>query len=208
MSANASNPDEIKRAKTEHPVLPAIAARWSPYRYQPKPVEADKLKICFEAARWAASSYNEQPWIFFVAKRESTADFQKALGCLDPANQGWAAAAGVLILTAVRKSFSRNNTPNRVALHDLGIAAGQFSIQAAALGLQAHQMAGVNLSAVRQQYSIPEAYEPATAIALGYADLSPAPANDQMAPRDLAPRGRKAFSEFIFADQFGSPANL
>lgn len=201
-------PDEIKRAKTDHPVLPAIAQRWSPYRYKAQGVELDKLKSCLEAARWAASSYNEQPWIFFIARRENAESFQRMLACLDPANQGWAASAGVLMLTAFRKTFTRNGTPNRVAFHDLGIAAGQLVLQAAALGLQGHQMAGVNLSSVRQQYRVPEGYEPATAIALGYADLSPEKPDDPLAGRDTAARPRKPFSEFVFGNEFGQAADL
>ncbi len=202
------NPNEIKRANPAHSILPVFAQRWSPYRYNGKPVEKEKLQSCFEAARWAASSYNEQPWIFFVARSDNTTEFQRMLGCLDPSNQGWAANAGVLILTAYRKSFSRNGTPNRVAFHDLGLAAGQLVLQATALGLQGHQMAGVNLSSVRQIYRIPELYEPATAIALGYVDETTSASGDALAERDQTPRPRKAFSEFIFGEAFGQAADL
>lgn len=196
------NPDQIKQAKPEHPILDVIAKRWSPYRYSPKPVEADKLEQCLTAASWAASSFNEQPWIFFLATRDESAKFDKMLGCLVEANQAWAKNAGALLLTAYRPNFSKNGKPNRVALHDLGQAAAYFVLQAASLGLQAHQMSGVELDKVRSGYDIPSEYEPATAIAVGYADLSEAKSGDALAERDLVPRARLSIPEFVFTDGY------
>jgi nitroreductase len=196
------NPDQIKQAKPENQILDIITRRWSPYRYAPKPVENDKLEQCLTAASWAASSFNEQPWIFFVARRDQTAQFERMLGCLVEANQAWAKNAGALLLTAYRPNFSKNGKSNRVALHDLGQAAAYFVLQAAALGLHAHQMSGVDLDAVRKTYSIPEEYEPATAIAVGYVDVSEPKPDDQMAQRDLTPRNRLPLSEFVFTEPY------
>ena len=126
------------------PVSDVIANRWSPYRFRPQEIEEEKLLTCFEAARWAASSFNDQPWYWIVARRQDHEAFGKMVGCLLEANQGWANQAGVLVLTATRTTFAYNQKPNRVALHDLGQAACQFSLQAVQLGLQVHQMAGVN----------------------------------------------------------------
>lgn len=195
----------VKHAATEHPVIAPIPDRWSPYAYEPRSVEKAKLQSLFEAARWAASSYNEQPWVFIVALRENQAEFQKALGCLVEANQAWAKDAGVLILTAYSKRFVRNNTPNRVAEHDLGQAAAHLALQATALGLQAHQMAGIDIAKTRATYSIPEGYEPHTAIAVGYAASNGDP---EMLKRDHTPRQRKAFSQFVFAGGWNKPADL
>jgi nitroreductase len=196
----------VKHAAPDHPVLTPIAERWSPYVFDERPVEREKLLTCLEAARWAESSYNEQPWIFFLSERTNPAEFERGLECLLEANQVWAKHAGVLILTAISRTFKKNGSPNRVAEHDLGIAAAHFALQAAALGLQAHQMAGVNLTKVKQTYNLPEGYDPMTAIALGYAGAPPGGADPQLAPRDATPRSRKALSEFVFAGDWGQPA--
>lgn len=195
---------------TDHSVLEAIANRWSPYRFQPQEVEDEKLTRCLEAARWAASSFNDQPWSWIVAQRQDSEAFQRMLGCLMEANQGWAANAGALILTVTRPSFAYNNKPNRVALHDLGQAAAHLSLQAAAVGLQIHQMAGINLSLIRQVYEIPEGHEPQTAIAIGYPDMSE-PSDEiakELAKRDAGTRKRNALGEQVFAGKWGTKAGF
>lgn len=194
----------------EHPVLESIANRWSPYRFEPRAVEPEKLRQCFEAARWAASSFNEQPWSFIVARRQDEAEFERMVGCLMEANQTWAKQAGVLVLTATRSNFQKNGKPNRVALHDLGQAAAHLSLQATSLGLQVHQMAGVNLSKVRQEYGVPEGYEPQTAIAIGYPDTSE-PADEtaqELHKRESGPRTRVELKEQVFSHRWGDGADL
>ncbi len=198
--------DPIKVAEADHPVLPAIAARFSPYVFEPRTIEKSKLLACLEAARWAASSFNEQPWIFILAMREDAAEFAKALACLGEPNQVWAKDAGALMLTAVCKTFTRNGTPNRVAEHDLGQAAAGLAIQAAQEGLQVHQMAGVNLTAVRQGYAIPATHEPMTAIAIGHAADPGTAADQELASRDTAARSRKPLSEWVFTGTWKQPA--
>ena len=190
---------------TEHPVLEAICDRWSPYRFEPRVVEDDKIVQCLEAARWAASSFNEQPWRWIVARRQDEALFGTMLGCLLEANQSWAQQAGVLLLTVTRTTFSYNGKPNRVALHDLGQAASHLALQAAQIGLQVHQMAGINLSLTRQQYSIPDGYEPQTAIAIGYPDKSE-PADEQtrqLQQRETSARQRVPLAEQVFGERWG-----
>jgi nitroreductase len=199
------NARHVKHAAPGHPVLDAIAQRWSPYVYDGRPVEQAKLLSCLEAARWAASSFNEQPWSFIVARREDKPAFDAALSCLMEANQVWARDAGVLMLTVVSRFFTRNNTANRVAEHDLGMAAGNLSLQATALGLQAHHMAGVNLARIRQLYEIPEGQDPYTAIALGYA-ADAATSAAPLADRDKGARARKELSQFVFKDKWKKPA--
>lgn len=189
-------------------LLPVLRERWSPYRFEPRDVEDDKLLRCLEAARWAASSYNDQPWSFLLARRSDSDAFEKALSCLVEANQAWAKNAGVLLLSVVRTTFRMNNNPNRVALHDLGGAATSMALQAAAEGLQVHQMAGVNLSRVRQVYDVPEGHQPETAIAIGYPDTSEAAEDDELARRDRQPRTRLPLAEQVFGDAWGKPAEL
>jgi nitroreductase len=198
----------VKVAATGHPVLPVIAERWSPYAYDPRPVEREKLLCCLEAARWAPSSYNEQPWTFILAERGNTAEFQRALDCLVPGNQAWAKNAGVLLLGVVSKFFKLNGKPNRAAEHDLGLAAGNMVLQATALGLQGHQMIGVEGAKVRSTYGVPDTHEPLTAIAIGYAAAVQPGTSDPLGQRDLAPRSRKPLSESVFAGQWAQPAKL
>lgn len=198
----------VKHAKPDHPVLEPIAQRWSPYAYEPRPVERQKLMQCLEAARWAASSYNEQPWSLIVAERSDTAAFNKMLSVLVPGNQEWARNAGVLILTVVKRHFSRNNSPNRVCEHDIGLMAGNLVLQATALGLAAHQMAGVELSKARQVYQIPEGHDPLTAIALGYPAGPGSSVDLKLAERDATPRARKPLREFVFGDRFGATSPI
>jgi nitroreductase len=202
---NATGP---KIAKTDHPVLPVIAQRWSPYAYDPRPVEREKLLACLEAARWAPSSYNEQPWTFILAERGDTAEFARVLDCLVSGNQAWAKNAGVLLLTVVSKLFSKNGKPNRAAEHDIGLAAGNMVLQATAIGLQGHQMIGIEAAKVRATYQVPEAYEPLTAIAIGYPAAVQPGTTDPLAQRDLASRTRKSLSEIVVRGRWGQGASF
>lgn len=195
-----------KHAQTDHPILDVLAQRWSPYVFEPRPVEREKLLSCLEAARWAPSSYNEQPWSFLVARREEPEEFARMLDCLSEGNQAWAKNAGVLMITVVCRTFQRNNKPNRVAEHDIGQAAANLTVQATALGLAVHQMAGVELHKARAAYQIPETHEPYTAIALGYAGDPATADNSPLAQRDQAPRPRKPLAEIVFSGRWGQPA--
>lgn len=192
-----------KTAKTDHPIHELLATRWSPYALDPRPVPKQDLLSCLEAARWAASSYNEQPWSFLVAEREDEEAFATMLGCLVEANQEWAANAGVLILACTNHRFSRNNKPNTAAVHDLGLAAGNLSLEATARGLSVHQMKGIKADHAHATYEVPEDVEVVTAIAIGYlADESDA--SEELRSRDEGERSRKPLSEFVFTGQWGS----
>ncbi len=194
----------------ERSVLDAIANRWSPYRFSPAEIEDEKLLRMLEAARWAASSFNDQPWSWIIAKRQDEDQFERMIGCLMEANRSWAQNAGALILTVTRSSFEYNGKPNRVALHDLGQAAAHMALQATELGLQVHQMAGVNLSLVRQEYGIPEGHEPQTAIAIGYPDTSQPVGElaEELSKRESGPRERKALGQQLFSGKWGSSAEF
>ena len=103
-----------KQATTDFPVHELIARRWSPYGFADRPVSVDDLHSLFEAARWAASSYNEQPWSYIVATRDDPEEYERLLSCLVEANQAWAGGAPVLMLAVASHRFSRNNKPNAV----------------------------------------------------------------------------------------------
>src|SRR5262249_49427539 len=144
-SRNHTRRDRVMtmRATTDHPVQELIAARWSPYAFSNRPVSRQDLLSLFEAARWAASSYNEQPWTYIVATEDDAEGFATLLSCLVEGNQTWAKAAPVLALGCTSLTFTRNGKPNAAAEHDLGLASGSFALEAAARGLCVHQMIGI-----------------------------------------------------------------
>jgi hypothetical protein len=140
------------KAATTHPKVHAlIRSRWSPRAFSDKEVPAGDLAAILDAARWAASSYNEQPWRFIVATKQDPEAYQKLLGLLLPFNQAWAKTAPVLILMAAKKTFTHNHTPNKYALHDTGAALANLFLQATALGLHAHGMAGFDYDRARSE---------------------------------------------------------
>ena len=196
----------LKHAKPDHAIHPLIASRWSPYAFSGQAVETDKLLQCLEAARWAASSYNEQPWRFIVATRDDTQAFATMLGCLMEANQGWAENAGVLIVTAAKKAFAKNDKPNRVAEHDVALAVANLTFQASELGLHVHQMAGLDLQKARHTYHMPDGFDPVTAIAIGYAAPVSADTSDPLGQRDVSPRQRMPLSQWVFTGEWDKPA--
>jgi nitroreductase len=197
----------IKKAVTDYPIQHALADRWSPYGFEDRLVaEADLLSL-FEAARWAASSYNEQPWNYLVATRETPKEFGRLLSCLVEANQAWAKAAPVLVLGVVSLRFAKNNQNNRAAVHDLGLAAGNLLVEATARGLSVHQMIGILPDRAREVYQIPEHFEAWTAMAIGY-KADPAKLSDALKERDLTPRQRKPLNEFVFTGHWGQPSPL
>ena len=192
----------IKSAVTEYPIQPVLSERWSPYGFDARPVSAADLCSLFEAARWAASSYNEQPWNFLVALKENPEEFERLLGCLVEANQAWAKTAPVLVLGVVRLRFAKNNADNRAAVHDLGLAAGNLSTEASARGLSVHQMIGIVPETARQTYQIPDHFEAWTALAIGYR-ADPAAMPEALRERDEMPRQRKPLVEFVFTGTWG-----
>ena len=191
-----------KIATTQYPIHELLKQRWSPLAFSEQKVEPEKLASVLEAARWAASSFNEQPWSFIVATKENPAEFERLLSCLAEGNQGWAKKAPVLMITVAKLHFEKNGVENRHALHDVGQAVTSLSLQATALGLYIHQMAGFDLAKARELYGIPEGYEPVCAIALGYgAAVETLPENLQQ--RELAPRVRKPIESFTFTGSWG-----
>jgi nitroreductase len=206
MAISISELNEEKRAADVDGVLPIFHMRWSPRSFSDREVSKADLAKVFEAARWAASSFNEQPWRFLVGTRNSTA-YKKIFDSLMPFNQQWAYAAPVLILGTAKTKFSHNETPNRVALFDLGAASSYLTLQAAALGLVAHQMGGFEADAARKAFAIPEDYTFGSVIALGYQDEPAALPNEQFLAQELAPRQRKTLKDFVFSS-WGVPEDL
>jgi nitroreductase len=195
------------KAVTDFPVHELIASRWSPYSFANRSVSDEDLRSIFEAARWASSSYNEQPWSYLVAKKEEADEFGRLLSCLVEGNQKWAKSASVLALGISRLNSARDNEPNRAAIHDLGLASGNLVLEATARGLAVHQMIGILPNKVRELYSVPEGYEPMTAIAIGYAG-DPINLPEELRARDAARRPRKPLKEFVFGGKWGVTSSL
>ena len=196
-----------KPADTQYPVLDVIKRRWSPRAFADRPIEAQKVRRLFEAARWAASSFNEQPWRFIVATKDQADEYQKVLRCLVEGNQAWAQLAPLIGLTLAKKTFTRNDKPNRVRVHDIGLAMGNLSLQATAMDLFVHQMAGVHLDQVVEVFDVPDDFEPVAGFAVGYPG-EPGLLPDNLREPEQAVRTRKPFSEFVFTGEFGQPSPL
>ena len=190
-----------KPAQNVHPIEEPVRRRWSPRAFAERPVEPEKLASMFEAARWSASSFNEQPWSFIVATRDNEGEFARVLGCLIESNQTWASHAPVLIVSVARLKFAQSGKPNSHAVHDVGLATAQLINQAMALGLFAHPMAGFYPDMVREACGVPEGHDPIAVIAAGYAG-DPAALSDSLRQRELAPRVRKPQEEFVFRGRF------
>jgi nitroreductase len=199
MTMTAEDVHEIKKAEGVDGVLPIFHHRWSARAFADRQVAKEDLGRVFEAARWAASSSNEQPWRYLVGTR-GTETHRKVFESLAPGNQVWAGRAPVLMIGVAKTRFSHNDAPNLYAIYDLGAASSYMTLQASALGLSTHQMAGFDREKARKLLKIPEGYEFGSAIALGYQDEPETLANEELIKREKAPRARKALNEFVFAE--------
>jgi nitroreductase len=195
-----------KRAKLHQNYMSTTAApgylhelirnRWSPQDFLSRPIEPEKLRALFEAARWAASCFNEQPWRFILGTREQPEHFEKVLGLLAERNQQWAKTAWALGFSTGKKTFTRNGAPNRFGLHDTGAATATLALEATALGLRAHFMGGFDVARARTEFHVPDDFEIGAAFAIGYIDeIATVPGN----------RTRKGIEEIVFAGDWAAP---
>jgi nitroreductase len=194
-----------KPAPTDVPIHELIRARWSPRAFADKSVAPDVLRSVFEAARWAPSSNNEQPWAYLVATKEDPDNFAKMLGTLVEFNQNWAKHAPVLALSVAHLKSSRDGKPNHVAQHDVGSASAQLTFEANSRGLFVHQMAGFDGNKARQVFGIPEDWQPVAAMAIGYPG-EPGSLPQPLRDRELGPRTRKPLSELAMTGKWGQTA--
>jgi nitroreductase len=193
-----------KPADTQYPIHDLLQRRWSPRAFTERLIEPEKLRSLFEAARWAPSSNNEQPWRFIVGNKDHETEWNRLLACLVEGNRKWAYRAPVLILSVASLNFEDEAKPNRHAFHDTGMAVENLVLQATALGLAAHQMAGFDVEKARADLKIPLGYEPVAMIAVGYpGDLASLP--DRLRERELQLRSRRPISEWTFSGQWGDP---
>jgi nitroreductase len=188
-----------------HPVLDVLRKRWSPRAFADRPVEPTKLQSLLEAARWAPSCFNEQPWSFIVATKDNPPEYERLLACLVEKNQAWAKSAPVLMISVAAKNFAQTGKPNRHWFHDVGLAVSDLVTQATVLDLFVHQMAGFSPDKARQTYNIPDSHEAVAAIAIGYLG-DPNSLPDDLRDRELKEQARKPLKDFVFTGKWGDSA--
>jgi nitroreductase len=191
-----------KTADVDFPIHELMAERWSPIAFGEGAVDDEALGSLLEAARWAPSSFNEQPWSLLVARRDDAAAFGRLAACLVEGNS-WAQDAAVLLLGVAATQFSRNGKANRHAHYDLGQAFMSMALQAQALGLVTHQMAGFDADKARTTLDVPEGHDALVMMAVGHpGDVSRLPV--AMAQREAAARSRKRLDDFVYGAGWGS----
>jgi len=192
-----------KSAQTQYPILDFLKNRWSPRAFAARPVELHKLLSLFEAARWSPSGGNQQPWSFIVTNQTEREPFEKLLGTLNERNQDWAKHAPVLVLSVVQRERAAGQ-PNPWATYDVGQAVAHLSVQATALGLVVHQMAGFDRQKAAELFALPEGYDALTVFAIGY-EGDPATLPAGLRERELEQRSRKPLKEFVFDGAWQAP---
>jgi nitroreductase len=195
---------EHKRpAPAAAPISDLISHRWSPRSFDAKPVEKEKLRSLFEAARWSASSYNAQPWAFIVATKDDPENYKKVLSTFVEFNQSWAKNAPVVAISVAAHKMPHDGSQNRHAFHDVGQAAATLALQATSLGLQVHQMAGIDPNKAREVFGIPEHFEAVAGIALGYPGDPMTLPEGRLRDNETGKRERKEASSFVFTGKWG-----
>jgi nitroreductase len=194
-----------KPAPAHHTIHDLLRHRWSPRAFSDKPVSPDILRSLFEAARWAPSSSNEQPWAFLVATRDDPQNHAKMLSTLVEFNQAWAKHAPVLSIAVSEMVFERTGKPNRNAFYDTGAAVADLSLEATSRGLFVHQMAGFDPQRATELFAIPSSWEPIAAFVIGYPG-DPESLPDSLRQRETAPRERKPLASFVMAGSWGKTA--
>jgi nitroreductase len=197
----------VKSAKTEVPIHELLKERWSPRAFADELIEREKINSLFEAARWSPSCFNEQPWHFIIATKDSEVEYQRILSCLTEKNQEWAMSAPLVGIAVANIRFERNQKVNRHSFYDTGQALAHLTFQACELGLHVHQMAGFKPSLAKEEFDIPEWYDPMTAFVVGYLG-EPERIPEAFRTPEGAPRSRKRVSDFVFTGKWGQTSEL
>jgi nitroreductase len=192
----------VNKAKTDYPISEIIAKRWSARAFSTRPVENTKLLSILEAARWAPSSRNEQPWRYIVFTTDNPQMLKKAQSVLKEIND-YAKRAPILICAIAKKTYSENGNPNRLHFHDLGAANENMFLEAFNQGLIMHEMGGFDVQKAREVFNVPEDYEVGIMIAIGYQDAYHV-LPDRLRHKAFTPRVRKPLSEIVFIEGIGN----
>jgi nitroreductase len=186
-------------------ILEIIQERWSPYAFSSAPVEEYKLKAMFEAAGYAPSCNNEQPWAFVYSTQDEKEVFNDYVGFLNDGNKVWAKNAYALVISMARTRFSHNGKPNRHAFHDTGMAVSNLLLQALALDVYVHQMAGYSVEKVKDYFKLADDIEPVAMMAVGYLgdgnSLTP-----ELLKRDEKRRPRRSVTEYVYKNTLSERA--
>lgn len=187
---------DVKTADTDYPIHELLRKRWSPRAFSDESVDPDLLEQLFEAARWAPSSYNEQPWRFIVARKEDEEEFAELSRVLNEFNQGWATGAPVLALGLAKQSFDLDERNNPHAGHDLGQSIAHLTFEATRHDLFVHQMAGILPDKAEEIYDFSDDLKPLTMFAIGYKG-DPEQLEAKLQKQETTPRSRKDLDEII-----------
>ncbi len=190
----------MEMSNTPSPALhELIRTRWSPRGFTDRPIAPEDLRTLFEAARWAPSCFNEQPWRFVVATKDQPEQFTRILGLLMEMNQKWARTAYLIGFSAGKKTFTHNSAPDRFGIYDTGAASDNLAIQATAMGIHVHFMGGFDAGRARTEFGVPEDFEIGAAFAAGYIDESSTRPGD---------RSRKPLADLVFGNVWGKTAEF
>jgi nitroreductase len=185
----------------EHPVLKVIQDRKSIRAFAPDKIEKDKIESLFEAARWAPSSVNEQPWRYLYASKDQPVLWSKIFEALNEKNKIWVKHVPLLVASFSRTHFSQVHRENTYAVYDLGAANALLALQATALGLQVHQLGGYNAAQLRTNLEIGSEYALGPVLAIGYPGASKNLPED-LQQREYAARVRNKQNEFVLNENF------
>ncbi len=191
----------IKKANTIHKVIELIKNRWSPRSFSDKDIDQESINSLFEAASWAASAFNEQPWRFIYATKNNNEVYNKIMETLVEWNQNWAKSAPLLILNIAKLNFTHNNEPNRTALYDLGQAIGQLGLQASSMDLFVHQMSGFDQEKAAKDFSISHEYTAVSVLAVGYLGKAE-DLDEDLKKMELSTRERNSMDSYVFEGDF------
>jgi nitroreductase len=186
-------------------ILEIIQERWSPYAFSSAPVEDFKLKAMFEAAGYAPSANNEQPWMFLYVTKEDGPVFSDYLDFLAESNRIWASGAYALVISFARMKYLLNGKPNRYAFHDTGMAVSHMLLQAITLDIYVHQMGGYSVEKVKNYFKLNDDIEPVAMMAVGYLGDGIS-LSRELQTRDEKRRPRKSVNEFVFKNGLSYPA--
>jgi nitroreductase len=186
----------LKEATTKNPIIDVIKKRWSNRAFSDHSISIAEIETLFEAASWAPSSGNEQPWVYYFVQKSNPEKFEAMLNCLDVGNKIWAKNCDIIIVGAVRKTFAKNGATNTYAAYDLGASNYGLLLQAQTMGIYGHIMAGFYPEKVAETLNLDDNIQALTILALGYVGEAES-LEEPFKTRELTPRSRKGLEEFV-----------
>ncbi|MFT4032859.1 MAG: nitroreductase family protein [Siphonobacter sp.] len=190
-----------KIANTQYPVSDTVRNRWSPRSFSNDTISQEVLNTIFEAAGWAPSANNLQPWAYLYTTKADIQAFEKFKNCLVPGNQIWAQHADVLVISCAITAYGPEQTPNAYAWYDVGAANTTLIMEAHQNNIYGHIMGGFDRAKTAETFAFPEYVEPVAFIALGYLGEA-SQLEEPFYTREVTPRSRKTLSEYVFKNEF------